>query len=169
MHYIRFLKVPSATTTADRSSLRLQAKITIETDLGDAFLCHDLELTVSLHDHSASEARSVLDTGAKWTAYARALEISLAVPRSHPRLASCSLRVEARSPDVRVRALEQLLPGFASAGAVVGVESSPFEWASDTSLQLLHPGHVLRTFRLASGECMAMWEERGDGIARHIW
>jgi len=193
MHYIRFLKSPSL--SRGRTGLRLNAKITITTDLGESFLCLDLPILVILLDHVGNHAQV---HPYQWKAGKRELEISFSLPLTailsgqRPRW-PCKLLVQPRDSNYQLGVLGDLLLLSSQeipAGVILPilseelfVEASPNgdrsyvagmwpvgrENQRPSILRINTPKRVARHIHMAGGDEFYIWEETGESIARHIW
>lgn len=176
MHYIRFLKPPSIIPQQKRQSdYLLSSRVTITTDLGESFLCYDLELVAELReDYNESvvyDRRTFY-----WKSGSRHLDIAWHVQCGNGKSAAtigwpCTLTIYCTSQDIHPTNLSNLLLESASeeewglSGSVVGVASEPFSIAKLNSTE----GRVRRSFGTARDQSVIIWEEIGESIARHVW
>lgn len=176
MHYIRFLKPPSIIPQQKRQSdYLLSSRVTITTDLGESFLCCDLELVAELrenHNESVLYDRRTFH----WKSGSRHLDIAWYVQCGSGKSATsiegpCTLTIYSTSQDMHPTNLSDLLlepareEEWGLSGSVVGVASEPFSIAKLDSIE----GRVRRSFGTARDRSVIIWEETGESIARHIW
>jgi len=170
MHYIRFLKAPQITNPDIKSTNRhaLSAKITITSDLGESFLCEDLDVMLSICDKNG---RAVHRSAVHWKAGFRELQIyidhisqkgSTELPY---RLSVCPADGDF-TPDnleevLRINRRQNARPAD---GAVLKALSATFRPKVEKI-----PSVVYRRFKLDNGTEMLIQEDTGESIARHIW
>lgn len=172
MHYIRFLKFPSAKALPKANyGYELTSKITITSDLGESFLCADLELVAVLvesDDRFSQKNHNIFG----WKAGSRELDVSWLITTSARGPLSelkwpCRLQVYVLPKEVSPKCMLDVLEPVAAGdlfGGVLRVESEPF-----CDRPSGKPKRVKRTLQLDSEDQMEIWEETGESIARHIW
>ncbi|KAI0997303.1 hypothetical protein K3495_g10882 [Podosphaera aphanis] len=173
MHYIRILRPPRLTAgSGDRStknlSPRLTTKITIATDLGDAFFYQNIQLTVTVLATIPSQAGARVQTYLwKGAEGMRALEVQIPVPydpkaRVKPR---AQVWIRPTERDLSVESFADVLrgrPGVLPVGSAwIDIEASP---GAEKSVDLMERVLVTR-----DGQKVHIWEEMGESIARHVW
>lgn len=166
MHYIRFLKVPKLQprdpSKARAAAPTVSAVITVTTDLGDDFLAEDVELDVSvlrLDGHAQLSGGRV-----QWRAGMRAVPVSVDL-KGAERWEACAMRVVARGTDV-VQSVELVGDSLFAMPAIYGVDSDRIA-LSGTVAQAER--RLLRKVGGGGEKCVAVWEEAGESIARHVW
>ena len=159
----------------------ISAKITITTDLGEAFLALDLVIVVDIVDQSGASIygskppRVLVWKGSHGM---RALEITCSRPLNVKRGQSLQMLVR---PHVESYAVDSFLPVLQDAltndhedpvesGRVVAVKSMPID-VTGTSR---HPMDMAERVFSCCNSCgeeakVHIWEETGESIARHIW
>ena len=149
--YIRFLKTPRFYQKAN-----IRALITVTTDLGDAFYPRDLTLHAMIVTESEENWISEWQT-VKWKIGMRSLCINidhvktgipvdlLLVVNSEQSREGCSVSLE-NIPEI------------------FGVWSDTFDWVENVASNMIE-----RRYRTQYGKEMAIFEETGESIARHIW
>ena len=165
MHYIRFLKVPRVLQQG-RDQKTLSAKITITTDLGESFLGADVGVEVFLSDLSGT-----IIPGSKPISYSwlgrngmRALEISIATPKSHR--GGLKMCIHPKDARYSVESFNSIFTSSSSLlGGIVAVHSTTINLDSNTATEAL----AERQFKTPMGGIISIWEETGESIARHIW
>ncbi|KAI5306380.1 hypothetical protein KEM56_001161 [Ascosphaera pollenicola] len=159
-HYIRFLKPPQQ-VQAHRGNLNINCLITITNDLGDDLLWESVPLTAILLVEDAQTSTPLVKTELVWQPGARELPISFGPVKSVPRSSEFRVYV-AMGPNANASAgslVEFAVP------PVIAAWSARFGGASNTKAQKL----VGRKFRPGVGPPLAIWEETGESIARHLW
>ncbi|TGZ79315.1 hypothetical protein EX30DRAFT_342416 [Ascodesmis nigricans] len=160
MHYIRFLKPPRLTpaTHKPKSSSTLTALITITTDLGDSHLLRPQSLLARVHTLSG---RTIASTQLQWNPGMRCVPLELELPRSAERL---ELEVAAEGSNADDLTLDIVEPAVVTAWAhIPGTGTGNGEEEEDEGR------YVKRRLTLGEGKVLAVWEEMGESIARHIW
>lgn len=153
VHYIRFLRTPQV--QASKRLREVNAVIAVTTDLGDALLAENLELTIELSDaHNSNEILQV--SKAQWLSSSRALKFSIAYQSKHvARTARLHVTSEATVSSLRATRVPELLD----------VWSDCFTLSSNLQSEPV----VERQLVLPNNSRAKIWEETGDSIARHIW
>ena len=166
MHYIRILKAPRV---LPGSPAALGAKITITTDLGEAFLRDDVRILVELEDEAGGEVLG-MGKGKEYTWKGkdgmRSLEVVIPIP-IHVVKGKRKIRMMVRASDARCSAdtFESVL--YSDEGCVVAVRSLAIDLQPGASQQ---QGLAERVFTCVDGgKQIHIWEETGESIARHIW
>jgi hypothetical protein len=170
MHYIRFLKLPRALPDGPRN---LTAKITITTDLGEAFLATDVVLLVELEDASGRPVGgSKREYMWKGSIGMRALEVVTPVTARSP---AVWMLVRPKEEEYAVDRFEMALRAVEveersdDRGGIVAVRSM----AIDLTGKKTTPTRLAeRAFSSGNGNTevkVHIWEETGESIARHIW
>jgi hypothetical protein len=175
MHYIRFLKPPRLGRSGSGPAT-LNAKITITTDLGEAFLAADVALVVQLEvDEGNGKGRSVTVVGKEYVWRGRegmrALEVEARVPLSGGRKSGRALTmlVRPKEDSVSINTFSEVLGTCSEdgeGGGVVPVRSMDV-YTSSTGTSMAE-----RILTHGSGNSkvdVCIWEETGESIARHIW
>ena len=168
MHYIRILKPPRVLQGAGSQTV-LSAKITVTTDLGEAFFRDDIRVVVGLENEVGAELGG-MGKGREYTWKGRegmrSLEVSIPLPASAVK-GKPKVRMVVRakdSPSSRDTFESVLQHGD---GGVVAVRSLPVDLRPDATQQ---QGMAERIFSSLDGEKeVHIWEETGESIARHIW
>jgi hypothetical protein len=154
VHYIRFLRTPQV-NLIQKSFLEVSAVVTITTDLGDAYLLHDLEIVsrlVSYHNPSIT----IVDGASLWKSGMRVAKLTLRCPKTAQNM-TCMMHVTTKetvtdySSSVVPKVLDVWSAGFLLEN---GSRSEPL---------------VNRCLHVSPAVCVKSWEETGDSIARHIW
>lgn len=176
MHYIRFLKPPRF-VRGPRSPPRLEAKITVTTDLGESFLAADTTLeVVTIREVDVGNGWERVDDGPdnvkefRWRGSQgmRALEITMPFPRPFrggPKEKTCRIYIKAKDENLRVESLKAVMEQ--REGGIVAVGSVDLYGQGSDAIRMAE-----RVFSFASGEenmDVRIWEETGESIARHIW
>lgn len=171
MHYIRFLKPPRLGSTP--SSSVLSAKITVTTDLGEAFLFTDITLVVDLESQTGAK---ILGPGNgreyiwKGSDGARSLEVSIPIPASK-RKEIMRMVIRPKESKYDVDNFGLMLPGATISnddeGRVMAIRSMDID-ASQPAGQKGGVGMAKRVLSLG-GKVVPICEETGESIARHIW
>jgi hypothetical protein len=158
MRYIRFLKTPRIVEEKNSTRAHIHCLITITSDLGDSFLPYDLNLSAELLSTSPREEVIVWRT-VQWKAGMRNLPISLPISQSRPIRVRVGVDAKAHKDD-----LEKL--NSEDARGVVSAWSAPLD-----PMRSINQAErfVERRFAIGKGECLAVWEETGESIARHLW
>jgi hypothetical protein len=171
MHYIRFLKPPRLLSS---QSPILSAKITITTDLGEAFLYEDIILTVELE---TSSGEKVLNSGQgltyewKGSNGMRSLEVSVPVPK-YKRGEAMRVLIRPNRKDIEANDFANILHATTNiededVGQVMAVRSMDI----DVRQQQMRDGGVKMAKRILGlgPHRVSVCEETGESIARHIW
>jgi hypothetical protein len=154
VYYIRFLK-PPVVSDLDKKSYLVTSVITITTDLGDLSLWSNVELVARLVDvDDACNIRST--TRCPWQAGNRTVTISFTYGKGQP---DRNLRVHVTTEDTARSCACFELP------EILDVWSAPFKQNNPGRSASL----VERRFQLSASNCVHIWEETGNTIARHIW
>lgn len=152
-HYVRFLKPPHLVRYGPSDSV--SALITITTELGDASLAEDVELTFAVRFENALE-RSLSRT-VSWTASSRELRLTLG-PFSVPPSAYPATVYVGMMKDANADAVTPELP------AILSAWSAPFGGTAGPAAA----GLLQRRLGLGN-DVLSLWEETGDSISRHVW
>lgn len=173
MHYIRFLKSPICVPSPKTSTgFQLNSKITITSDLGESFLCADIDIVAVLieEDDRFSQQNHMIFG---WKAGMRQLEVSWKVTTSARgavnslqwpcRLAVYALQKE-HSPRNIIDVLDVVPGGDGYCGSIMRAESLPFTLKVSSEVK-----RVKRCLELSSQDHLVLWEDTGESIARHIW
>lgn len=161
MRYVRFLKTPRVVSEKGTSKKQISCLVTIASDLGDSFLPYDIQLSAELLLVAPQEEVLVWQT-LRWNAGMRCLPITFPWTKSR---ATSTLRVRL---GVEPKVTYDEYSSFSDDG-IRGVTSA---WSADFEAQeSSHEAEKLveRRFRLASGSTVAILEETGESIARHLW
>ena len=154
VYYIRFLKTPQVSRKRP-SSVTITTLVTITSDLGDTFLTTDENVIGRLIDAN-NETIVFSETSAQWRARSRILSLKFDVPI---RPSQTALRMHVTT-ETTLKAIEMaIMP------TIIDVWSYSFGQEDGTRAALV----VERRLWLAADECVQIWEETGDSIARHIW
>ena len=171
MHYIRFLKPPRL---LEEKNPALRAKITITTDLGEAFLTADITVLVELESELGKSIRSPSEGKEyKWKGSEgmRSLEVTVPLPKSrkgeHVRM-FISAAGAGHSADFvdMVYATARPVLEQQHTSQVVAVRSIGID-TRHPELPGCEKKLAQRVFTLA--KTVHIWEETGESIARHIW
>lgn len=154
VYYIRFLKTPRY--WQEKKSVNITALICITTDLGDDFLAEDVDLVVTWTQHPSQKVlhREPL----KWEAGSRHIPIMLG-PFTLSNATQQMTCLTIQSKDAQKDTL-----GINSTPLVISGTSAPFGPQSQAEKLILRELHVADEKRQ-----LAIWEETGNSIARHIW
>ncbi|KAI9036985.1 protein N-lysine methyltransferase family protein [Aspergillus affinis] len=163
VYYVRFLKTPRV-QNHKAGSVLVSALVCITTDLGDAFLAQDVDLSVSL---SVAQTDQVLyQEPLKWKAGKRELPISLGpFPGNLSQRTTMVLTVavaDSRKPGLPT---PNSLSGKPGVPLVLSGWSAPFGGSESSVADKL----VERRFGSIEALDLRIWEETGNSIARHIW
>lgn len=158
MHYIRFLKSPKLVTSGREQCL--EAKITVTTDLGEAFLAADVEIFVSVVGANGSVVGAGKTHAWKGSEGMRSLGVSVGLKGRKDVVRMCV----SASGDAAVESFQSVLRG--GKGGVVTVRSMGIDTRTGKSIG---SGMAERVFTFGSGKEVHIWEETGESIARHIW
>lgn len=156
MHYIRFLKHPRIDIISPKHTCKIQALITITTDLGESFL--GLSIPIQVIVRSKGDPSSIIhESTHQWVAGYRQLELQCRIS-SIPRFQLVLTVKSARSTphEELVCAPEPLLPAI-------------FTLFSKSDESALRSPHVQRHINIAHGLTLRIAEDSGNSIARHIW
>jgi len=165
MHYIRFLKVPRLVPVTG-TLLVLSAKITITTDLGDAFLAEDIALEVECEDEEGrSRARHRKVYAWRGLSGMRSLDVSVSLTMTATKTEKIRMLVRLSENRHAVDKLETILTDGGGEGAVVPVRSSFVALNG----QEMAKRRAERLFTTPQCNAIKVWEETGESIARHIW
>lgn len=150
MRYVRFLKPAKV----HLEQCRLDALVTITSDLGETFFSEDAEVTASLSNAGCVVSSKVF----QWTSDMRCLPIKWQLPKgfsSWPAVLSMGIKQNEDQNIVRW-----------SPPAILPAESAPLDprRGVETAERL-----VERHFSSPTGELYFIWEETGESIARHLW
>ena len=149
--YIRFLKTPKFYQKSNVRTL-----ITVTTDLGDAFYPRDLTLHAMIVTESEESWMSEWQN-VKWKTGMRSLLITI----DHVRTGTpVDLRLVVNSE----KSKEGSIVSLENIPEVLGVWSDTFNWAENIASDVIE-----RRYRTQYGKEMAIFEETGESIARHIW
>jgi hypothetical protein len=175
MHYIRILKPPRLMLGSDSgsgSSQGLGAKITVTTDLGEAFLRDDLRLVVELERENEVGGEVLgMRKGREYTWKGRqgmrSLEVVMPVPVQVVK-GRQKVRMVVRAKDgLYSRDTFESVVKQSDEGGVVAVQSLPVDTHPSATQQQGMAGRVFRSGD--GGKEVHIWEETGESIARHIW
>lgn len=153
VHYIRFLSTPQVSISQKRI-IAISAPLAVTTDLGDAYLTHDVELLLRLVD-----TRSNTLLGQQkypWKGGSRAVKTAL---QCDGKLMGRSVRVHVTTAETQ-KALDSI-----AIPKILDVWSSTFSLGDKVRSEPL----VARQIPLQGGSTLCLWEETGDSIARHVW
>lgn len=166
VYYVRFLKT-ARTVVVKPGLTSITALVTVTTDLGDAFLAEDVVLhaqVIDARDSTTGKQIILQDEAYKWTAGRRELAISIGPLPTGSGLTKIILAVGFKS--TATAGLETDLNDAQNVPLVVSGWSAPFSVTRDSSADKL----IERRFLLPKTEqCLGIWEETGNNIARHIW
>lgn len=162
VYYIRFLKTPRLQKQKP-GSLSVTSLICITTDLGDAFLAEDVDLTVSLCMHSTGKV--LYQEPVKWVAGKRELVISLGPFAAQISQQTLSLSVAPGDPKKPRAPSADSLVSESKIPLVVSGWSAPFGGSDPLVAEKL----VQRRFASKGQFELKIWEETGNSLARHIW
>lgn len=154
VYYIRFLKPPRY--QQQKKAVFVSALICITTDLGDDFLAEDVDLVATWAQHPSQKA--LHSAQLKWEAGARQLPVMLgpfAPDNASQRTASLTIQPKDSQKDTL---------GVDSMPLVISGCSAPFGPQSEAEKLILRKLHIANEERP-----LAIWEETGNSIARHIW
>jgi hypothetical protein len=151
----------------------LTAKVTVTTDLGEAFLAEDVGLVVQLEmDNGDGMGRVVHLPGKEYVWKGRdgmrSLEVEIRIPLGQDKQEGRTLKMLVRPKDVKL-AVESFAHVFGEKGGdgagVVAVRSMDVRTKTE-GMSLAE-----RVFSHGTGEKIevCIWEETGESIARHIW
>lgn len=164
MHYIRFLKPPRL---LPGSTPTLVAKITVTTDLGEAFLWEDVSLLVEVEIKNGDTLGKCREYLWKGRDGMRSLEVSVPVTAKKG-AQPIKMLVRPREQKYTTEKFENVLnmDGSEEVG-IVAVRSTAVP-STVSSGVVGTVGMAKRVF--TSGEnSIHIWEETGESIARHIW
>jgi hypothetical protein len=170
MHYIRFLKAPQITNPdiKNRNRHALSAKITITSDLGESFLCENLDILLIIRDKNG---QNVHQSEVHWKAGFRELQIHIDyISQRGSTELPYRLSVCPADRDFTPYKLEEVLRinrrqnSRPVDGAVLEALSATFRPKVEKI-----PPVVYRRFKLDNGTEMLIQEDTGESIARHIW
>ena len=150
--YVRLLKPPKL----DQNG-RVQALITVTTDLGDQFYYADLTLYAFILNAKKEDDWSPGGWTFEWKSGMRQLWIDISNARKHF-LGDWRLVVTPEPSESGTNISLNKLP------EVLGIWCAPFDW---TKVQA--PSTVERRIRINGGPETTIVEETGESIARHFW
>ncbi|EUC44520.1 hypothetical protein COCMIDRAFT_6130 [Bipolaris oryzae ATCC 44560] len=161
MRYLRFLKPPRILRDKTTNTASVACLVTLVSDLGDSFLPHPVHLAAELLLCTHDAEHVLVWTSVRWASGMRSLPIAVPLPKPHA-LPSSLLRLRVgigpgNSPDEYPALAGQDARGLVSA------------WSAHFTLDDDAPKLVQRRFSLAPHSDMAIWEETGESIARHLW
>ena len=152
VHYVRFLKAPKL--CSERAKLSVTALVAVTTDLGDDFFHADLPLHATLvqQDRQNSSWKTLL-----WKSGMRTLVINFQDLSPSIKLNDLTLVVSSRRSMEADKLALECMPEVLGARSRVVMPN------------LQHTdGKIER--RLQTGtECVYIFEDAGESIARHIW
>ena len=151
VHYVRLLSPPQV-AESQKKLLHVSAVLAVTTDLGDAFLAEDVELSVRLV-RAQTEAQILSEQTVTCKGASRALKVVLTCSAKH---ASVSVRLHVAALGLETSVLTP---------KILDVWSMPFELANKQRAEPL----VDRELSLGNHTTLKIREETGDSIARHIW
>ncbi|KAL1302267.1 hypothetical protein AAFC00_002688 [Neodothiora populina] len=160
MHYIRFLKTPKI--TIDNDTVKLNAVVTLTTDLGETFFLDDVALAVILRAPERNGDIYVRRTF-QWTGGMRALPISMDLTRID---VDWPARVHV---GVKGAPLSDHFEKHANPDAIPSIISVWSESLNPTKGRLETGRRVERRFMPLSERTLSIFEDTGDSIARHLW
>ena len=157
MHYIRFVKFPHVERDRAKPScpLTVSALVTVETDLGEAFLSQDVTLQASFRADNP-ERTLLASQKVSWKKGLRLVKLQMAFEaKSNTNGILCVSASERRADDLR----KEVFPD-----GILSIWSPPlpFDGVADKS-------YVERKLIVADSKVVSIWEETGQSIARHIW
>ncbi|KAI9767585.1 MAG: hypothetical protein M1840_005622 [Geoglossum simile] len=158
MRYIRFLKYPKCSHSENKSSSTVSALITITSDLGESFYPKDVAIAANLVRDENSES---MGYGVYyWRAGMRSLQLDISA--GNTAAFPVKLHVVVKNYEHGDSVHEYL----SSAGNdIVSAWSEPLDPADKGA-----PHYTIeRRFLCQGGETLAIREETGESIARHIW
>lgn len=159
-HYIRFLKPPQQ-VPANRGLVNVDCLITITNDLGDEFLWETVPLTAILLVENAKGCIPLVKKELDWESGRRDVKITFGSMK--PVAQSSNVRVYvAMGPDADANGCTLSESGVPP---VIAAWSARFGGCYDAKAKKL----VERRFHPGSGPPIAIWEETGESIARHLW
>lgn len=170
MHYIRFLKPPRLLSNP---SPVLSAKITITTDLGEAFLYSDITIVVELESPTGEKILG-LGNGKEYLWKGRngmrSLDIAIPVPKSK-RGEVMRVLISPRRADLGADNFQTILTEDESENDAVGRVMAVRSMNLDVRpTQGQNEGVKMANRILSLGETkVCICEETGESIARHIW
>lgn len=167
MHWIRFLKKPSLVrTTSKFVEYRLEAKITVTTDLQESLLQDSIGISAIVQDASG---RQIIQEY-RWQSTSRSVDISFTIrPRELPAGWSLPYRLGiAPDPKLNLYRLEDVATiSFTQIKAPVwGVQPV---WSNDIWDGRDVGMRVERLLILPNNTTIRIWEESGNSLTAHIW
>lgn len=154
VYYIRFLKTPRY--LQQKKAVFISALICITTDLGDDFLAENVDLVATWAQHPSQKV--LHRESLKWEAGARQLSIMFG-PLTLNNATEQAACLTIQSKDTQRDTL-----GVHSIPLVISGCSAPFGPESEAEKLILRRLHVADR-----EQPLAIWEETGNSIARHIW
>lgn len=154
VYYIRFLKTPRY--QQQKKAVFVSALICITTDLGDDFLAEDVDLVATCAQHPSQKA--LYSAQLKWEAGARQLPVMLG-PLAPDNAAQQTANLTIQPKDAQKDTLS-----IDSMPLVISGCSAPFGPKSEAEKLILRKLYIANEERP-----LAIWEETGNSIARHIW
>ena len=160
VHYVRFLKPPRLHKIGDSQSL-IKALITITTDLGEEFYPFDFALKADLWSEKDGASKPLETSNIQWNSGMRVLWVEVATA-VHASL-EWSLRVFSAESSTG-----------SHDGDSIALERLPLVLGCSCKIDdpLRGPGGYGRSerrFILQPGNCLRIYEDIGESIARHIW
>ncbi|KAF3906576.1 hypothetical protein ABW20_dc0108174 [Dactylellina cionopaga] len=174
MHFIRFLKVPTTTTTTASPAQSHRSKsaaglvtvstlITISTDLSESFFQGNVSLRATLRADTPSR-QLLASKGLEWTAGMRNVTVQFTyTPTTKDAPSSgivCVSAIENQADDMRI------LFASVSCARILSAWSTPFNILENGSKA---EAFVERKLQLSPDKMIRIWEETREDIARHIW
>lgn len=162
MHYIRFLKTPVLSyTKSKQSTCRIQALITVTSDLGDSFFPEDLLISAFLLYEGDETRKPVHRQKHQWKAGMRSLHLQYHINLDNPERLM-QLMIVAK--DIEDAYHEHQKISLTNIPRITSVWSESFACGKKPLKK-----EVERRFQLPGDNNMVIREETGESIARHIW
>ena len=162
MHYIRFLKTPSLTVNQSRSSVVIEALITITSDLGDELFPGHVVITSSVvaEAHGHGQEKPMEQRTSAWKPGMRVM------PLKH------QVQLDDRKISMRLHVSHQDGQDFDQC-CRVSIDDMPLvvpAWCGPFSIEKQSSDRIVeRRLQLPGGEHVRIQEEAAESIARHIW